>query len=101
MTSFKPASGVASCAPSEGTGSLYVLNLKDGSNQVIYELGPGIPPNVILIGNVLFPPSPPELDLITTPSDPNEPGPCEGSFCESNTKRLVPIYWREPGIDKL
>ncbi len=64
MTSFKPASGVASCAPSEGTGSLYVVNLKDGSNQVIYDLGPGIPPNVILIGNVLFPPSPPELPPI-------------------------------------
>lgn len=100
MTSFKPASGVASCAPSEGTGSLYVVDLKDGSNQVIYELGPGIPPNVILIGNVLFPPSRPELDP-NSPSDPNEPGPCEGAFCESKTQRLVPIYWREPGIDKL
>jgi type IV pilus assembly protein PilY1 len=99
MTSFVPASAVASCAPTEGTGKLYVVDLATGSNQVVYDLGPGIPPNVIAIGNMLYPPSRPDADP-NSPSDPNEVG-CEGQFCESKTERLVPIYWREPGIDPL
>ncbi|QIB66351.1 pilus assembly protein [Kineobactrum salinum] len=99
MTSFVPASAGGRCAPAEGAGKLYAVDLATGSGQVVYDLGPGIPPGVTAVANVLLPPSRPESDP-DSPADPAEVG-CEGEFCQSRTGRLVPIYWVEPGIDPL
>jgi type IV pilus assembly protein PilY1 len=97
-TSYIPgAEGVCGQSP-EGNGRLYVVSLASGdavSNQRSYELGPGIPSGAVLIGDAIWIPGggiPEDLDL---------DGTDDGVLTESLTERLVPIYWREPGIDDI
>ena len=84
--------------PAEGNGRLYVINLIDASsvgNQRFYELGPGIPPGAVLIGDVIWLPSGGIEGDLDGDGEPDE------ILTKSLTKRMVPIYWRQPGIDKL
>jgi type IV pilus assembly protein PilY1 len=100
FTTFRPGA-VATCAPSEGQGSIYVVNLADGTavanNQRIYEIGPGIPPGAILVGDVILLPGG-GIDLYDLDGDGTRD---LSKLPVSNTKKLFRIYWREPGIDQL
>jgi len=82
----------------EGRGRLYLLNLSDASaigNQRIYDLGPGIPSGAVLIGDVIWLPGGGIED------DLDGDGVIDKILTKSLTERMVPIYWRQPGIDKL
>jgi len=100
FTSFRPGE-VDTCAPSEGQGSIYVVNLADGTavanDQRIYEIGPGIPPGAILIGDIILLPGG-GIDLYDLDGDGvNDLSKLPVSL----TKKLYRIFWREPGIDQL
>jgi Tfp pilus tip-associated adhesin PilY1 len=100
FTTFRPAT-VATCAPSEGQGSVYVVNLTDGTayanNQRIYEIGAGIPPGAVLIGDVILLPGG-GIDLEDLDGD----GVRDISkLPKSLATKFFQIYWREPGVDKL
>lgn len=101
FTTFVPSSGAATCAPTEGEGSVYVVNLADGTaaenNIRIYDIGPGIPPGAILVGDVILLPGG-GIDL----EDLDQDGDRDSSkLPQVKGSRLFRIYWREPGIDKL
>ena len=97
-TTYEPGFPGACGVPAEGNGRLYVLNLANGtpvSNQQSYELGPGIPSSPVLIGDAIWIPGggiDEDLDGDLVKDD---------ILTKSLTERLVPIYWREPGIDDL
>jgi type IV pilus assembly protein PilY1 len=101
-TSYLPEGGAAagSCAPSEGTGRLYAVSLKDGSatmnlNAAILgadkadrytDIGPGIPPGAKPLGEYILLPG--------TGIDGNQIIPSGG-------KTRWKIYWRETDVDTL
>jgi type IV pilus assembly protein PilY1 len=101
FTTFRPPAAAATCAPTEGQGSVYVVNLADGTayanNQRIYEIGPGIPPGAILIGDVILLPGG-GIDLHDLDGDGIRD---QTKLPQSLAKKIFQIYWREPGIDKL
>lgn len=100
FTTFRPGS-VGTCEPSEGQGSIYLVNLADGTavanNQRIYDIGPGIPPGAILIGDVILLPGG-GIDIYDLDGDGIRD---ISKLPQSLSKTLYQIYWREPGIDKL
>ncbi|MEH6570881.1 MAG: PilC/PilY family type IV pilus protein [Halioglobus sp.] len=101
MSTFIPALPGATCAPTEGQGLVYVVNLKDGTatyEEPKFDAGSGIPSEAIALGDSLLIPLA-GIDP-TDPTDPNDP-PCEGKLCGSLTEKTHRIYWRESGIDKL
>ncbi|MEH6610817.1 MAG: hypothetical protein V7696_15730 [Halioglobus sp.] len=97
-TSYIPGSTGTCGSFTEGNGRLYVLNLGDATpagNQQSYTLGRGIPSSPTLIGEAIWiPGGGVEADL-------DGDGKQDDSLTRSLTKRLIPIYWREPGIDDL
>ncbi len=97
-TSYIPGSAGTCGAFAEGNGRLYVVNLADGTpvgNQQSYTLGPGIPSSPVLIGDAIWiPGGGVEADL-------DGDGTQDDILTKSLTQRLIPIYWREPGIDDL
>jgi type IV pilus assembly protein PilY1 len=98
-SSYLPVSGGGACGESpEGIGKLYVTSLADGTavgNQRAYELGPGIPPSPVIIGNAIW------LPGGGVDADLDGDGETDDLLTKSFTQRLIPIYWREPGIDDL
>lgn len=100
FTTFKPATA-NTCAPSEGEGSIYVVNLADGTaaanNQRYYDIGPGIPPAALLIGDVILLPGG-GIDLYDIDGDGERD---ITNLPESQARKFYNIYWREPGIDQL
>lgn len=100
FTTFIPGSA-GTCAPSEGDGSIYVVNLADGTaaanNQRYYDIGPGIPPGALLIGDVILLPGG-GIDLYDIDGDGNRDN---SNLPESLARKFYQIYWREPGIDQL
>ena len=91
------SSGVCGKSP-EGNGKLYVTSLTDGTavgNQRSYELGPGIPPSPVIIGDAIW------LPGGGVDADLDGDGETDDLLTKSFTQRLIPIYWREPGIDDL
>ena len=101
MSSFIPAAPGATCAPTEGQGLVYVVNLEDGTatyDDPSFDAGSGIPSEAIPLGDALLIPLA-GIDP-SNPTDPNDP-PCEGKLSGSLTEKSHRIYWRESGIDKL
>ncbi len=100
FTTFRPGRPLT-CEPAEGQGSIYVVNLSDGTatanDQRIYEIGPGIPPGAILIGDVILLPGG-GIDLYDLDGDGVRDNT---NLTKSLTKKLYRIFWREPGIDQL
>jgi type IV pilus assembly protein PilY1 len=101
FTSYQPTNG-NSCEPSEGSGQLYVVNLKDGTAAYStlgrpIDIGPGIPPAVTAIGN----------DTLIIPSagivklDQPVPNNDKTKLIQAGGKPMHIIYWRETGIDDL
>ena len=75
-----------------------MVNLEDGSavgSQVKFDLGPGIPPGAVLIGDVIWIPGG------GISEDLDGDGEIDKILTKSLTERMVPIYWREPVIDDL
>ena len=102
FTSYKPSNG-SSCAPAEGSGQLYAVNLTDGSAAYSalgrpIDIGPGIPPAVTAIGNdTLIIPSAGIVKLNTDGTPNND----KTKLIEAGGKPMHIIYWRETGIDDL
>jgi type IV pilus assembly protein PilY1 len=100
FTTFKPGTP-GSCSPAEGDGSIYVVNLADGTatanNQRYYDIGPGIPPGALLIGDVILLPGG-GIDLYDIDGDGERD---TTNLPESQARKFYNIYWREPGIDQL
>jgi type IV pilus assembly protein PilY1 len=97
FTSYRPGASGGSCGVSEGEGSVYIVNLADGTavnNDRFFDIGPGIPPGAILIGDVILIPGA-GIDL-----DAEGDGEIT-KLPKSLTRKLYQIYWREPGIDQL
>jgi type IV pilus assembly protein PilY1 len=101
FTTYQPSSG-SSCEPAEGSGQLYVVNLKDGTAAYStlgrpIDIGPGIPPAVTAIGN----------DTLIIPSagivklDQDVPTNDKTKLIEAGGKPMHIIYWRETDIDDL
>jgi type IV pilus assembly protein PilY1 len=91
------SSGTCGSSP-EGFGKLYVTSLTDGTavgNQHSYTLGPGIPPSPVIIGEAIWLPG----GGVDADLDGDEV--TDDLLTKSFTQRLIPIYWREPGIDDL
>ncbi|MBT4519202.1 MAG: hypothetical protein HOC23_04285 [Halieaceae bacterium] len=101
LSTFSPASGATDCIPTTGQGSVYLVNLADGTavynNRRRYDIGPGIPPGALVVGNALLLPG---GGISVNDSDG------DGDF---KIEKLIPglagglyrVYWREPGIDDL
>jgi len=100
FTTYRPGT-IGTCEPSEGQGSIYLVNLADGAavanNQRIYDIGPGIPPGAILIGDVILLPGG-GIDVYDLDGDGDRD---ISKLPQSLTKKIYQIYWREPGVDKL
>ncbi len=99
-TTYIPGTPGVCGEPAEGRGRLYLVNLTDGSNvnnsyQRFYDLGPGIPSGAVLIGEVIW------LPGGGISADIDGDGEIDNILTKSLTQRIIPIYWREPGIDKL
>lgn len=96
FTSYTPAA-VEACSATVGEGSIYWVNLTDGSGvypgKQVYSLGAGIPSAVATLGDQLLTPLGGIGDL--------QKGVCLGNLCASHASKLYRIYWREPGIDEL
>ncbi|WIO73643.1 PilC/PilY family type IV pilus protein [Porticoccaceae bacterium LTM1] len=103
FTSYAPTDAVSICDVTEGNGYVYLVELSDGSavldNQRSYDVGPGIPPSVVSIGNAIIIPG----GGIGVDSDGD--GIIDGSTKVGAPPRTVKskfiIYWREPGMDEL
>ncbi|WP_438951547.1 pilus assembly protein [Porticoccus sp.] len=90
------------CGVSEGGGSVYVLNLVDGTapfnDQRKYYVGPGIPPGALTLGDEIFFPGG-GINLGDLDGDGIDDG--RKKLFQSLGKNLWIMYWREPGIDDL
>ena len=100
FTTYTPSSGVSSCEPSEGSGQLYIVNLKDGTaayNNRSMDIGPGIPPAVTAIGDdTLIIPGSGIIDPFDTSGSTDKT-----KLIQTGGKSMFIIYWREEGIDSL
>ncbi len=100
FTTFRPGSA-GTCAPSEGQGAIYVMNLADGvaepNNTRYYDIGPGIPPGAIVVGDVILLPGG-GIDLYDIDGDGIRD---ITKLTPSLTRKIYQIYWREPGVDRL
>ncbi len=98
MSSFTPSADP--CARTSGQGSLYAMALADGSalagGRRSHALGDGIPAEILRLGDYLLLPSG-GADVAADPDDTLLPGPLQRSLAP----RLLQIYWRQPGIDRL
>ena len=98
MSSFTPSGD--SCADTPGEGKLYVVALADGSallgDRRDHALGDGIPGEILRIGDYLLLPSG-GPDAGVDNGETLLPGPLQRSLAP----RLLQIYWRQPGIDRL
>lgn len=108
ITTYVPPRETGTCTPSEGRSRLYQLNLADGGaasgNALFHDLGPGMAAGVVAAGSQL---------ILPGAGAPGNTGSESGSGTDSGTDsgtekvrdaagaRLIRIYWREPGIDKL
>ena len=102
FTTYIPQSQSAdSCAPEEGSGKLYLVNLKDGTTALSHayaevrdiDIGAGIPPAVIaLTGDKLLIPN---AGIDIDGDGDNE------KIINAGGKTLMKHYWRESGVDKL
>ncbi len=103
FSSYTPASGVVDCEPSEGEGSVYFVNLADGSaffKQRSYGVGLGIPGDVIKGGEGFIIPGyldPNDVD----DDDPISDGAGGGKTTDPGEKGIWRVYWREKDIDSL
>lgn len=102
FTSYTPyASGGNSCAPREGNGNLYLMNLSDGSesftNSRHIDIGPGIPASPIALNGdtVLLP----GTGLQNLP--PNSPFSGSDNLIQVGGRSMWLLYWRESGSDTL
>ncbi|TVZ40126.1 type IV pilus assembly protein PilY1 [Alteromonadaceae bacterium 2753L.S.0a.02] len=102
FTSYTPyASGGSSCAPREGNGNLYILNLADGSesysNSRQMDVGPGIPASPIpLNGDMILLPGTGIPDL---PADAPFTG--NENLLQVGDRSMWLLYWHESGTDSL
>lgn len=100
FTSYQPANLLDSCEPREGTGNLYIVNLKDGTaafGERYSEIGPGIPPQVTAIGDdTLIIPGTGIIDPLDTSGSQER-----NKLFQTDGKSMYIIYWREPGVDDL
>lgn len=98
MSSFTPSADP--CARTPGQGKLYAMALADGSalkgGRRAHELGAGIPAELLRIGDYLLLPSG-GPDVAGGPEGALLSGPLQRSLAP----RLLQIYWRQPGIDRL
>ncbi|MFU8763141.1 MAG: pilus assembly protein [Haliea sp.] len=98
MSSFTPSADP--CAQTPGEGKLYVMALADGSPLVgdrrAHVLGDGMPAEMLRIGAYFLLPSG-GLDASVDTGDTLLSGPLQRSLAP----RLLKIYWRQPGIDRL
>lgn len=89
------------CEANKGRGRMYVVRLGDGtavaSKQRYYELGPGVPPAVVPVGDALFLPGR-GVDLYDLDGDGSRD---MSKFLPSLATKFYSIYWREPGVDPL
>ncbi len=98
FTSYVPASSGGSCAPAEGSGNLYVLNLSDGdesfANSAGMDIGPGIPSPVIALsgGTILVPGL--GIQDVNNPNQYNR-------LVDIDGQSVWKLYWRSTGKDKL
>ncbi|MFK8051193.1 MAG: pilus assembly protein [Halioglobus sp.] len=101
FSSYQPAPRARSCEPDPGHGSVWVMNLADGTaayNTRSFTIGPGIPPQLITTGGTLIMPGS-GIDA-SNPHDPNDL-PCTGKLCDASADLLRRVYWRQPGSDAL
>lgn len=102
FTTFEPASGASVCGVEEGEGYVYLVNLSDGTAIVNdkrkYDIGPGIPPGAITLGDAIFLPGG-GADFGDLDGDGIDDG--RSKLPASLGKNLWLMYWREPGIDEL
>jgi type IV pilus assembly protein PilY1 len=98
MTSFTPSA--VPCAQTPGEGKIYMMALADGSallgDRRDHVLGDGIPAEILRLGDYLLLPSG-GLDTSVEAGDALLPGALQRSL----GPRLLQIYWRQPGIDRL
>jgi type IV pilus assembly protein PilY1 len=89
------------CISQPGQGQLHVLSLADATavanKQRQYELGPGIPPGVESVGDVLYVPGG-GVDLYDLDGDGLRD---TEKLLPSLAPKLYRTYWREPGVDPL
>ncbi|MFL0808791.1 MAG: hypothetical protein K6L76_00100 [Agarilytica sp.] len=102
-TSYVPnAGGTNSCAPAEGSGKLYILELSDGdaafSGAAGMNIGPGIPASPIAISGdtILLPGTGVDGDLV-----PDDLDLGDGQLISPPGNPVWQIYWRAPGKDRL
>lgn len=98
MSSFTPSADP--CARTRGLGRLYVMALADGAALAgggrAFDLGEGIPAEILRVGDYLLLPSG-GAEVAGDPDGALLPGPLQRSL----TPRLLQVYWRQPGIDRL
>jgi type IV pilus assembly protein PilY1 len=102
FTSFEPSTGTSVCDLKEGEGFVYLVNLSDGTaiynDKRKYDIGPGIPPGAITLGDSIF-----------LPGGGADFGDIDGDGIPEPRTKLPPslgknlwlMYWRELGIDEL
>lgn len=107
FTTYVPnISGASACAPAEGGGQAYVIDLADGEatfeNSKMIDVGPGIPASPIaLSGNLILLPG---TGLDTGGEDmltSSGPLSCNDKLCNANSQTVWRLYWRSAGKDKL
>jgi len=102
FTSYTPYSAAgSSCAPREGNGNLYLMNLSDGSasftNSRQIDIGPGIPASPIALnGDTILLPG---TGLQTIPTNTNFSG--SDNLIQVGGRSMWLLYWRETGVDTL
>lgn len=101
-TTYTPSTGAtSSCAPAEGSGEIYIINLSDGTEVFDgsrgIDIGPGIPASPIaLSGEMILLPGtglkdlPPGLDLNGN-----------GQLLQVGGKSMWILYWHQSGNDNL